>query len=246
MTAGWTAAFLIGLFGGLHCVGMCGPIAITLFSQGERRGQVPGILLYNGGRILTYGLLGALMGLIGAAAVMFDVARFVSLVLGMVMLVLAARHYGWLKWGNATGGPLLFSGLYSAIGRRIRHGNPGSLLLVGMMNGLLPCGLVYIALFNAAMSGSAGEGMAKMALFGAGTLPAMLGLSLLGSWLKAKARRWKSRLLPSMMLVLGLLFVLRGMALGIPYLSPRLEADASGEVQVTCDTHADSTPFKNQ
>ena len=79
-----------GLFGGLHCVGMCGPIAMTLFSQGKNKRQWPGILLYNSGRIMSYALLGGIMGLIGAAAVMFNAARFVSLVLGMVMIVLSS------------------------------------------------------------------------------------------------------------------------------------------------------------
>jgi uncharacterized protein len=229
------AAFITGLVGSLHCLGMCGPIALSL--PGNDRGwrYLSGRLLYNFGRIATYSVLGAIVAMMGVAAVMFDVQRWFSLGLGIVMLALALHHFG--LWGRkfAQGDNLLTRTWRRGMGRVMRIQGPGGMLALGLMNGILPCGLVYAGLFLAAHSATAWEGMAKMALFGLGTVPLMLSLSWSSKWLGGWLRQRSRIIMPTMMTFLGIMFLLRGMALGIPYLSPKLEqGSAPGKMKMSC------------
>lgn len=227
------AAFLTGLVGSLHCLGMCGPIALALPAGAGGAHYFWGRVLYNLGRVMTYGALGALVAMMGVAAAMFDVQRWFSLGLGGVMLVLALYHYG--AFGRRMQGDNRLSRAWRrAMGRVMQVRGLGGMLSLGLLNGLLPCGLVYAGLFLAADSRAAWEGAAKMALFGLGTVPLMLGLSWSGRWLGAWLRPRARFIMPIVMAFLGLMFIVRGMALGIPYLSPRLEQAPAGEVRMSC------------
>jgi sulfite exporter TauE/SafE len=230
------AAFITGLVGSLHCLGMCGPIALALPGT-ARQGwsYFVGRLLYNLGRLSTYAVLGAIVALLGVAAAMFEVQRWFSLILGMVMLVLALHHFG--VWGKrfAQHDNFFTRSWRRGMGQVMRIRGLGGMFALGLMNGILPCGLVYAGLFIAAHSSTAWEGAAKMALFGLGTLPLMLSLSWSGKWLGAWLKQRSRMIMPSMMTFLGILFLLRGMALGIPYVSPRLEqGSAPGKVKMSC------------
>ena len=119
------------------------------------------------------------------------------------------KAVGWLK---------------SGFGALLRRRTLGSLGLMGLLNGLLPCGLVYAACTGAAATGSLGSGAAYMALFGLGTVPLMLGIGLSGKALPIALRFKLQQLAPLSLAVVGALLVLRGLALGIPYLSPDLAA----------------------
>jgi uncharacterized protein len=230
------AAFLTGLVGSLHCLGMCGPIALSLpgtESQGWR--YLMGRLLYNFGRIATYSILGGIVALMGVAASMFEVQRWFSLGLGVVMIVLALHHYG--VWGKKMiqSDNFFTRSWRRGMGRVMQIKGSGGMLALGLMNGILPCGLVYAGLFLAANSTTAWEGMGKMALFGLGTVPLMLSLSWSGKWLGGWLRQRSRVIMPTMMAFLGIMFLLRGMALGIPYLSPRLEQGSGpGKVKMSC------------
>ena len=214
------AAFLLGLAGSLHCAGMCGPLALALPHPGRgMAGFVGGRLLYQLGRVLTYAGLGAAAGALGHSLSMAGVQRWVSLAAGALVLSgLAAaawatpaawlgrwtlRVKGWLGWG-------------------LRRRTLGSLCVLGMVNGLLPCGLVYAAAALAATAGGPVAGIGTMVAFGLGTVPVMLGLGLGGRALPVAWRLRLSALTPATLGVVGLLLVLRGLALGIPYLSPDL------------------------
>lgn len=214
------AAFLLGLAGSLHCAGMCGPLALALPHPGRgMAGFVGGRLLYQLGRVLTYAGLGAAAGALGHSLSMAGVQRWVSLAAGALVLSgLAAATWaapaawvgrwtlqvkGWLGWG-------------------LRRRTIGSLCVLGMVNGLLPCGLVYAAAALAATAGGAVAGVGTMVAFGLGTVPVMLGLGLGGRALPVAWRLRLSALTPATLGVVGLLLVLRGLALGIPYLSPDL------------------------
>lgn len=242
------AAFLTGLVGSLHCVGMCGPIALALPGMQQTGWRyLVGRLLYNGGRILTYSLLGGIVALMGVAAAMFDVQRWFSLALGVVMIALALHHFG--LWGRewVAKDNFINRSWRQGMGRVMRIQGLWGMWILGLMNGILPCGLVYAGLFLAANSATAWEGMAKMALFGLGTLPLMLSLSWSGKWLLGWLRARARMVMPSVMTFLGILFLLRGMALGIPYLSPRLEEGAKhGEVKMSCCEKISSEKPKNQ
>jgi sulfite exporter TauE/SafE len=225
----WTA-FLIGLGGSFHCVGMCGPLALGLpGGRGGRLSLVGGRLLYNAGRVVTYALLGGIFGLVGGMVQLAGLQQGLSVALGAAIILTGLA----LLLGRrvALSGAFLARGiaaLKEALSRLFRSRNRASLLFIGLLNGLLPCGFVYLGLAGSLTMGSAAGGVAYMALFGLGTVPSMLVVSLGRQLVRAGARQWTRRLLPVGMLVLGMLFVLRGLGLGIPYVSPMLEGGMAG------------------
>lgn len=221
----WTA-FMLGLVGSLHCAGMCGPLALALPVAGKTRSDfVLGRVLYNLGRILTYAGIGAVFGLVGQSFALAGFQKWVSLVAGVVILLglVASLRIG-------LGLPITKSVMWlkSSVGRLLQQRTFGSLFLLGSLNGLLPCGLVYVAAAAAAATGSLQLGVLSMAMFGLGTLPVMLGLGLAGRKLQGFFNFKLQHLVPISLAVLGVLLILRGMELGIPYLSPVLGVDGGG------------------
>jgi hypothetical protein len=219
------AAILLGLLGGLHCAGMCGPLMLALPAAGGSRGRfIAGRLVYQLGRVATYGLLGVVFGLVGKTLFLAGVQRWVSLTLGLLLLagLVASPRLLEVRW--LTGG---LGRLRSLMARYLRERTLGSLAVLGFLNGLLPCGLVYVAGAGATAAGSVWGGVGFMTLFGLGTLPVMLGMSLSGRVVPALLRHRLQRLVPASVAVLALLLILRGLALGIPYLSPDLAARAA-------------------
>lgn len=222
----WWTAFLLGLFGSLHCLGMCGPLALAL-PAARRQGFdfVIGRLLYNGGRVLTYGALGILFGLIGQTLVLAGLQQVLSILAGLFILgylllrnrpVFAVKGTGWIAAGVGR--------LKTSLGGLLKQRSKRALFGIGLLNGLLPCGLVYVALAAAAATGSAAGGLQYMLWFGLGTAPLMLGVSLFGRFLQGGLQRRFQQLIPVALAVMAVLFLLRGMALGIPYISPDLHA----------------------
>jgi len=221
----WTA-FMLGLVGSLHCAGMCGPLALALPVAGKTRSDfVLGRVLYNLGRILTYTGIGAVFGLVGQSFALAGFQKWVSLVAGVVILLglVASLRIG-------LGLPITKSVMWlkSSVGRLLQQRTFGSLFLLGSLNGLLPCGLVYVAAAAAAATGSLQMGVLFMGMFGLGTLPVMLGLGLAGRKLQGFFNFKLQNLVPISLAVLGVLLILRGMELGIPYLSPVLGVDGGG------------------
>lgn len=220
----WTA-FLLGLLGSAHCAGMCGPLALALPGAGNSpQALLVGRLGYNAGRIVTYTIMGALFGLLGRGFELAGIQRWVSLTLGAIILTSlfvskrlalgfpATKAVGWLK---------------GVFGKLLHRRTVGSLLLIGMLNGLLPCGLVYVACAAATSTGSLAGGTGYMVAFGLGTVPMMLGLSLAGAKVQFRLRLRLQRLIPVSLGIVGCLLLLRGMALGIPYISPDLAASGA-------------------
>lgn len=217
-------AFTLGLVSSLHCIGMCGPLALAVpVSQQSNAHRIFGGLLYHGGRTTTYALLGLLLGLLGGAvANLFSSAQqYMSIGLGVIML-----FYAFLPKKNLSGTLIFkrsdkaFGYLRMQMGKLFSYGNKKSLYVMGFLNGLLPCGMVYLALASSLATGSMLAGAGFMAFFGAGTLPAMLGITVFGSMYPA---RWRNSLRvasPYLFAFIGALLVLRGMHLGIPFISP--------------------------
>jgi sulfite exporter TauE/SafE len=231
----WTA-FLIGLAGSLHCIGMCGPIAVALpIGKVSRARHVIGRVTYNLGRILTYALLGVGAGLVGQVIKVSGYQQALSIVLG-VLILLAVVLPG--RFGAILIGSRLHARLFEPIrrywGRLFGQNSVRSMFVVGLLNGFLPCGLVYGALAGAAITGEPLSGALYMAVFGAGTFPVMFAMSLIGRMFGAGFRMKLRRLVPVGAVVLGLLFVLRGMSLGIPYISPKMEQHSGGQTEVKC------------
>ncbi len=217
----WTA-FMLGFAGSLHCAGMCGPLALALPHPGRgMAGFVGGRVLYQVGRVTTYVGMGLVFGLVGRSLALAGVQRWVSIGAGLLILsglVVA----GWA----GVAGPLTswVNRVKGWLGVLLKRRTLGSLALLGLVNGLLPCGLVYAACAGAAASGEASGGMAYMAVFGLGTVPMMLGLGLSGRAMPVTWRFRLQRLIPVSVGAVGILLVLRGLELGIPYISPDLAA----------------------
>lgn len=213
----WTA-FLLGLAGSLHCAGMCGPLAMAVPVLGQSRGAiVASRLIYNFGRVVTYVLLGLGFGLLGQTFALAGFQRWVSLVAGALILV------GLFATGRfATGLPVtrLVGRLKRPFSILLQKRSVGSLFSLGLLNGLLPCGLVYVAGAAAMATGSLIGGASYMAAFGLGTIPMMFGFGLVGMKLQQLLRFRFQRLVPVSLAIVGGLLLLRGMALGIPYVSP--------------------------
>lgn len=217
-------AFLTGLFSSLHCVGMCGPIALALPKGYKGRSAFVGSrLLYNFGRTLTYIALGIVVGLFGESIAFSGYQQGISIALGIALLIA-----GLLSLNNENrflALPFLdkfMLRLRKALGKRLGNPSPKATLSIGVLNGFLPCGFVYLALSGAAISGNVLDAASYMALFGIGTMPLMLSVSLMGGLVRPE---WRRRLRPVMhvfVLAFATLLILRGMNLGIPYISPEL------------------------
>ena len=216
----WTA-FLLGLVGSAHCAGMCGPLALALPGGAARTTFVVGRLLYNLGRVVTYMLMGAFFGLVGQGFALAGLQRWVSLAVGTAILV---GLFVSPRFANAIPVTRFVSWLKSTLGRCFQQRALTSLFTVGLLNGLLPCGLVYIACAGATATGSLMSGVDYMLAFGIGTVPMMLAISLVGTKLQFVLRLRLQRLIPVSLAMVGALLLLRGMALGIPYVSPKLPA----------------------
>lgn len=222
MNLNFYTALTIGLVGSLHCIGMCGPIAIALpLGRKSWWHRTLGGLTYNLGRILTYGLLGALFGLLGQGIEMAGLQRWASILIGAAMIL--SVLFPALFKGKIKIEQFLFGYAGKMIGKFRKlfaiQSFP-SLFLIGLLNGLLPCGLVYVAVAGALNTNSIPGGIVFMLLFGLGTLPVMLAIPLIGNLIGSGFRKKYQYLLSVLVVVLGILFVLRGLALGIPYISP--------------------------
>lgn len=217
------SAFALGFIGSAHCLGMCGPLVLAL--PQERAGALARaarlLLLYNAGRTLTYIFLGFVFGLIGQALSLAGLQQMLSLTLGSIIL-LAIIVPALMQRGNVVLALHAFTFLKSAMARLFRRPAPGSLFFIGVLNGLLPCGLVYVALAGSLLTGSALQAASYMAVFGLGTIPALLALGMAGERIRCRWQFRLSRMLPAAAFCLAVLLILRGLSLGIPYISPKL------------------------
>ena len=208
------SALLLGLGGSLHCVGMCGPLALALSAgRGRTARFLVSRLLYNGGRTVTYTALGLVFGLVGGVVDFAGWQRGLSVILGALIIAgavgdLLQHRLEFDRWIGGAG-----AWLKQPMGRLMRLDNPGSLFLVGILNGLLPCSFVLLALAASLAAGGPVQGMAFMALYGAGTIPLMLATSCAGRVLRPNLQGTIRRILPVGMAALGALLVLRGLGL---------------------------------
>jgi uncharacterized protein len=219
------SAFLLGLAGSLHCAGMCGPIVIALPLYGHTMVQkFIGGLLYNAGRILTYGILGVFFGLIGEGLHLIGFQQVVSIVMGAGMIILAVFPRFFRSYYNTASHTFGWTGQLKTLFRRLFSVRTfRSLFFIGLLNGLLPCGLVYIALAGALASGSLAGGAGYMILFGMGTIPMLLFIAAVGNVLSVSLRHKINKLIPILVVLVGIFFIMRGLSLGIPMLSPKKE-----------------------
>jgi sulfite exporter TauE/SafE len=216
----WSPALLLGLVGSLHCAGMCGPLVLVLPARGwTPQGWVASRIVYQLGRVTTYAGLGCVFGLVGRTLVSAGVQGWVSLGLGGLLLFGVVWRWSgiWIRGGWITPG-WLARGMHELLAER----SWPAMYALGVLNGFLPCGLVYVAGAAATASGSLIHAILFMLGFGLGTVPMMLLLSLAPQKIPVSWRIRGQRLVPWTVALVAVLLILRGLSLGIPYLSPNL------------------------
>lgn len=216
------SALILGLLGSLHCVGMCGPIAFMLpVDRSNSFKKVSQIGIYHFGRLLAYSLIGLVFGLVGKSLYIFGIQQQLSIAIGIIMIVLVLIPYKTLGKYNLSK-PLnkLISKVKSNLGKALKKKTADTFLTIGFLNGFLPCGLVYMAVFGAIATGSLVEGSSYMVLFGIGTIPLMTSAIYLGKFLNSTVKQRIQKAIPVFVVIIGVLFILRGLGLGIPYISP--------------------------
>jgi sulfite exporter TauE/SafE len=226
------SAFLLGSAGSLHCAGMCGPLCLLLpISQAGRTKRLLLLGSYQLGRVCSYGLIGLLIGLAGRGLYKPGYQQWFSVSLGVVMLFLAILYF--YQKSSIESGPV--KKYYLAVRRLImatvkKAGSWHGSLLFGMANGLLPCGMVYMATLGALGASGIAESTLFMVLFGIGTVPLMFMIGYAGH-----SSRWRSRvsvkkLVPAFIMLTACILILRGLNLGIPFISPHFSEGAVSTV----------------
>jgi sulfite exporter TauE/SafE len=232
MNSSLIIGLVLGLSSSLHCIGMCGPIAMVLPLKDRSLFSVfTGVLQYNIGRVFVYGLLGSVIGAIGFTASLFGALQIISIITGIAMIIFAWQKRlfsGFAVWNS-------FNGLLSkGIGNILGSDSPFKLLLLGSVNGLLPCGMVFIALMNAVTGGSPWNGASAMVAFGLGTMPAMMIMGIAANKINRSFQQRINAYIPYVLTIVGLLVCLRGMNLNIPYISPAIKMAKKSEVAKEC------------
>lgn len=229
-------ALLFGLISSFHCIGMCGPIAMMLpVDHHNPAKKVLQIMLYHLGRLTAYGMLGLFFGMLGKGLFLAGLQQQLSITVGILMIVFVLVPERTLaKYNFSKPVYKLISQVKSNLGAQFKRKSPDALFTVGLLNGFLPCGMVYAALFGAIAMQSELLGVAYMVLFGIGTIPMMSAVVLISNFITVPIRNRIQRLIPVFVIVIGSLFIMRGMGLDIPYLSPNT---TSLIVQANPDCH---------
>jgi hypothetical protein len=226
-------AISLGFLGSFHCIGMCGPIALALpMAREDKFNAFAGGIIYNAGRIFTYGVLGMFFGLLGKGFVIGGYQQTLSITLGIIILLglLLPSQYSSSFGLTKVIAPLI-SKVKSLLSNLFKQKGFVSLFLIGLLNGFLPCGLVYLGVAGAIATGDEVKGSLFMMMFGVGTLPAMLFVSLASNIVSVEWRNKVRRAVPVFVGIMACVLILRGMNLGIPYISPELS-------KIDCTKHS--------
>lgn len=215
-------ALIFGLLGSFHCIGMCGPIAFMLpVSRDNELKKFLQIFLYHIGRLLSYGTIGLAFGIVGKTLNLFDLQQHLSILTGILMISIILIPSVITSKFNITGPLSLGIGkIKSSMGGLLKKKSPDMFFTIGVLNGFLPCGLVYLAVFGAVATGGTLEGGLYMILFGIGTIPLMTSVVYSKGLISPVLRQKVRKLIPVVVVLIGVMFIIRGMGLGIPYLSP--------------------------
>ena len=216
------SAFAIGFFGSFHCIGMCGPIAMMLpVDRSNEVKKITQIITYHIGKLTAYGTLGLIFGLLGRSFYLAGMQQQLSIIVGILMIMVAViPEKVFAKYNFSKPVFRIISKIKTALGSQFKNKSYKSLFTIGLLNGFLPCGMVYVALFGAIAMQSASMGGLYMILFGLGTVPMMSSIVYINSFLTVPMRNRIQKVIPYVAVIIGCLFILRGLGLGIPYISP--------------------------
>jgi sulfite exporter TauE/SafE len=215
------SAIIFGLLGSFHCIGMCGPIAFML--PIDRQNKTKGffqILSYHLGRLFSYSLIGLLFGFLGKGFYFFGFQQQLSIIVGVSMILVVIFPAFFSKVNFSKSITKVISKVKNALGKELQKKRNDTFLTIGFLNGFLPCGLVYMAVFGALATTNAFLGSLYMFIFGLGTIPLMTAVVYLGNFTKGSLRKNIQKMIPIVVVIIGVLFILRGLGLGIPYISP--------------------------
>ena len=226
----WTA-FLLGFLGSFHCVGMCGPIALAV-AGGKGKSYVSNKILYNLGRSVTYAVLGLIVGSLGFSLSLAGIQQGFSIGMGLLILILALSYKGTSQFSNISFFSQLVIQLKKALGKFLKAGEKAGFFATGLANGLLPCGMVYMALVAAMALQDPWLGAFYMFFFGIGTIPLLAALMWSGHLIPVSYRQTFQRAIPYLGVLIGILFVFRGLGLGIHGFSPDLQVFNYGAEQI--------------
>lgn len=220
----YASMFMLGLGGSLHCLGMCGPLVMAVPFPKSRQNLLSKTLYFLG-KALAYGILGAVISLFGLKALWGDSQRYISILAGIIVILLAIFPILQPKIGKFP-----FRNSFQNIFKAIKE-NPKwhHFLRLGFINGLLPCGMVYMALAAAMTGGGLVEGFIAMLFFGIGTTPLLWILASVKSKITTALRQQLKPVTIGLSLLVGILLLLRGLNLGIPYISPKLDTSMEME-----------------
>lgn len=244
---------ILGLASNLHCLGMCGPIALaTPVNRTSWWTILIDLFKYHSGRIAIYTVMGIFTGMIGNSIRFFGWLQWLSIISGILIILFAWGKY-FAK--NPIGAKIQawFFPIIQKIRRNaIQSKSPLKLFVLGMVNGLLPCGVVYLALGNAVLAESYLGSALAMTTFGIGTLPILLAIGFFGGKLGARFKNQWKNVVPVVLTVVGIFIILRGMNLGVPYISPKInktevvKENGAVEQETTLDCcHSSSKCEKN-
>ena len=239
----FATAVILGLLGSFHCVGMCGPIAFLLpLDRSNPLRKYSQLFLYHLGRLSTYTFLGLLFRMLGKGLHLFGFQQQLSIAVGILMILVVLVPQQWLnKYRISKPVYKVISKVKSALGSQLKKRTPDTFFTIGFLNGFLPCGLVYMAIFGAIAAGNVALGSLYMLGFGLGTIPLMTTAIYLGNFLKGTVRQKIRRAIPVFVVLVGCFFILRGMGLGIPYVSPKPITE-----MVDANYQCSSIPIKNE
>lgn len=215
-------ALIFGLISSFHCIGMCGPIALALpVGRFNTPQKVIRIMLYHLGRLTSYAMLGLFFGLLGKGLYLAGMQQRLSIAVGVLMILfvlIPEKKLAQYNFSKPVFG--LISKVKSNMGTQFKRKTPDALFTIGLLNGFLPCGMVYAALFGAVAMQNETLGVLYMILFGIGTIPMMSVVVYISGFLTIPVRNKIQKIIPVVVILLGCLFIMRGLGLDIPFISP--------------------------
>ncbi|MFK7001323.1 sulfite exporter TauE/SafE family protein [Flavobacterium oreochromis] len=216
------SAFILGLISSLHCVGMCGPIAMMLpVDRKNQTKKVIQIIIYNIGRIMSYILLGSFFGLLGRGLFLAGFQQKMSIIIGILMIVIVlVPEKVFAQYNFSKPVFIMLSKVKTLLGQQFKNKTYQSIFMIGLLNGFLPCGLVYVALFGAIAMQKISLSIVYMALYGIGTIPMMTMVVYISNLLTLPVRNKIQKIIPIAVIGVGVLFIFRGLGLDLPFLSP--------------------------
>jgi sulfite exporter TauE/SafE len=216
------SALIFGLISSLHCIGMCGPIAMMLpVDRNNPAKKVIQIMIYHLGRLTAYASLGLVFGILGKGFYMAGIQQNISIIVGVMMITIAiVPERLFMKYNFSKPVYKIISKVKSSLGSQFKRKSPDALFTIGLLNGFLPCGMVYAALFGAIAMQDVTLGVSYMLLYGLGTIPMMSAVVFISNIVSVPLRSKLQKIIPVVAVFIGILFIIRGLGLDIAYLSP--------------------------